>query len=48
MTRLFSSNNALLAWSRKFGMASIDLLPPLKHQLSRQAMGLGHARVPHI
>ncbi|MES2626814.1 MAG: 2-octaprenyl-6-methoxyphenyl hydroxylase [Pseudomonadota bacterium] len=48
MTRLFSSDNTLLAWVRKSGMASIDLLPPLKHQLSRQAMGLGHARVPRL
>jgi 2-octaprenyl-6-methoxyphenol hydroxylase len=48
MTRLFSSDNIFLAWARKSGMASIDLLPPLKHQLSRQAMGLGQARVPHL
>src|SRR5690606_17592514 len=40
MTRLFSSNSRLLALVRQFGMASIDLLPPVKHQLSRQAMGL--------
>jgi 2-octaprenyl-6-methoxyphenol hydroxylase len=45
MTRLFSSNSAALALARKLGMASIDLLPPLKHRLSWQAMGLGHARV---
>lgn len=45
MTRLFSSNSTPLALARKLGMASIDLLPPLKHQLSRQAMGLGHAQV---
>ncbi len=48
MTRLFSSDNIFLAWARKSGMASIDLLPPLKHYLSRQAMGLGHARVPQL
>lgn len=45
MTRLFSSNSTALALVRKLGMASIDLLPPLKHRLSRQAMGLAHAQV---
>lgn len=45
MTRLFSSSSAALVWARRFGMASIDLLPPLKHALSRQAMGLAHPRV---
>lgn len=46
MTRVFSSSNIALALLRKFGMASIDLLPPLKHQLSRQAMGLAQPRAP--
>jgi 2-polyprenyl-6-methoxyphenol hydroxylase-like FAD-dependent oxidoreductase len=45
MTRLFSSNSTPLVWARRFGMASIDLLPSLKHVLSRQAMGLGHPGV---
>ncbi|MEY4640631.1 MAG: 2-octaprenyl-6-methoxyphenol hydroxylase [Pseudomonadota bacterium] len=45
MTRLFSSNNRVLGLVRQFGMASIDLLPPLKHQFSRQAMGLAQ---PHV
>jgi 2-octaprenyl-6-methoxyphenol hydroxylase len=45
MTRLFSSNNRMLSLVRQLGMASIDLLPPLKHQLSRQAMGLMQAHV---
>ena len=45
MTRLFSSNNRILALVRQFGMASVDLVPPLKHQLSRQAMGFGEPRV---
>jgi 2-octaprenyl-6-methoxyphenol hydroxylase len=45
MTRLFSSSSTPLVWARRFGMASIDLLPPLKHALSRQAMGLAHAGV---
>lgn len=48
MTRLFSSDNTVLAWARKAGMASIDLLPPLKHRLSRQAMGMGSPRVPRV
>lgn len=48
MTRLFSTDNTMLAWARKFGMASIDLLPPVKRELSRQAMGLGHARVEDL
>lgn len=45
MTRLFSSNNRILGLVRQAGMASVDLLPPLKHQLSRQAMGLASPRV---
>jgi 2-octaprenyl-6-methoxyphenol hydroxylase len=45
MTRLFSSNNRMLGIVRQFGMASIDLLPPLKNQLTRQAMGLSEPRV---
>lgn len=45
MTRLFSSEATLLSWLRKAGMASVDLLPPLKSGLSRQAMGMAHARV---
>lgn len=45
MTRLFSSRSPALALVRQLGMASIDLLPPLKHQLSRQAMGLAQAQV---
>jgi 2-octaprenyl-6-methoxyphenol hydroxylase len=45
MTRLFSSNSMTLALLRKAGMASIDLLPPVKHALSRQAMGLAQPRV---
>jgi 2-octaprenyl-6-methoxyphenol hydroxylase len=44
MTRLFSSNKRLLALVRQFGMLSIDLLPPLKHRLSRQAMGLAQRK----
>jgi 2-octaprenyl-6-methoxyphenol hydroxylase len=45
MTRLFSTNNGPLAWVRQWGMACVDMLPPLKHGLSRQAMGMAHKRV---
>ncbi|MGV3591147.1 MAG: FAD-dependent monooxygenase, partial [Gammaproteobacteria bacterium] len=45
MTRLFSSTNRSLALVRQFGMATIDLLPPLKQRFSRQAMGLAEPRV---
>jgi 2-octaprenyl-6-methoxyphenol hydroxylase len=45
MTRLFSTNNRPLAWARQWGMACVDILPPLKHGLSRQAMGMAHKRV---
>lgn len=44
MTRLFSSTSWTLQGLRQFGMASIDLLPPFKHALSRQAMGMAHPR----
>ena len=39
MTKLFSSSRPTLALLRKFGMASLELLPPLKNQLAQQAMG---------
>jgi 2-polyprenyl-6-methoxyphenol 4-hydroxylase len=45
MTRLFSSSNRALGVVRQLGMASIDLVPPLKNQLVRQAMGLAEPRV---
>ncbi len=45
MTRLFSSRNRALGLVRQLGMASIDLVPPLKNQLARQAMGLAEPRV---
>lgn len=44
MTRLFSSNSTALKWARFFGMACVDMVPPLKHGLSRQAMGMAHPR----
>jgi 2-octaprenyl-6-methoxyphenol hydroxylase len=39
MTKLFSSSRPTLALLRKFGMASLELMPVLKNQLTRQAMG---------
>lgn len=40
MTRLFSSTHPVLVWARKFGLASIDLMPGLKRSFARRAMGL--------
>lgn len=39
MTKLFSSSRPTLALLRKFGMASLELMPPLKNQLAQQALG---------
>lgn len=39
MTRLFSTNNTAMAVLRKLGMIGIELLPPVKQHLARQAMG---------
>jgi 2-octaprenyl-6-methoxyphenol hydroxylase len=44
MTRLFSSAHPALVWARKAGLFSIDLLPPVKKQFARRAMGLGERR----
>lgn len=40
LTRLFSSNRSSLVWARKFGLASIDMLPFVRHEFARSAMGL--------
>lgn len=40
MTRLFSSSSRSRVLARGFAMAGLDLLPPLKHALSLQAMGM--------
>ncbi|HTQ99182.1 MAG TPA: 2-octaprenyl-6-methoxyphenyl hydroxylase [Candidatus Acidoferrum sp.] len=45
MTRMFSSSNAALALVRKAGMIGLELLPPLKQSLARQAMGYHGAAV---
>lgn len=39
MTRLFSSSSSSLALLRKAGMVGLELLPPLKRQFAKQAMG---------
>ncbi|WP_296217539.1 2-octaprenyl-6-methoxyphenyl hydroxylase [Pseudomonas sp. UBA2684] len=41
VTRLFSSNQALLSAGRNLGLLGLDLLPPAKRWFARQAMGLG-------
>lgn len=40
LTQFFSSNQQAMVWLRKFGLLSIDHLPPLKQTLSNQAMGV--------
>ncbi|MCB1669701.1 MAG: 2-octaprenyl-6-methoxyphenyl hydroxylase [Gammaproteobacteria bacterium] len=40
LTRLFSNNRSGLIWARKFGLASIDLVPIIRHEFARSAMGL--------
>jgi len=39
MTRLFSNNFIPLKTARNIGLVAADLLPPVKHKLSRRAMG---------
>lgn len=41
ITQLFSSNNSAKAWFRKFGLFSMDLIPSLRQEFSRRAMGIG-------
>ncbi|WP_449430311.1 2-octaprenyl-6-methoxyphenyl hydroxylase [Pseudomonas putida] len=41
VTRLFGSNQLLLATARNVGLLGLDLLPPLRSWFARQAMGLG-------
>ncbi|MBL4820560.1 MAG: 2-octaprenyl-6-methoxyphenyl hydroxylase [Gammaproteobacteria bacterium] len=40
MTRLFSNDRRALVWARKFGLASIDMLPGVKRSFARAAMGI--------
>ena len=41
VTRLFGSDEPLLAAGRNLGLLGLDLLPPAKRWFARQAMGLG-------
>lgn len=47
MTRLFSSSHPALVWARKFGLFSIDMIPPFKRGFARQAMGLAERNQRH-
>lgn len=40
LTRLFSTSRPAAVLARKSGLAAIDLIPMLKHEFARQAMGL--------
>ena len=40
MTRLFSNDHSALVWARKFGLASIDILPVVKRSFAKAAMGI--------
>lgn len=41
VTGLFTARNPLQVWTRKFGLFSIDLIPPARQLFTRQAMGMG-------
>jgi 2-octaprenyl-6-methoxyphenol hydroxylase len=41
LVKLFSNHFSPLAHARAAGLFTVDLLPPLKHALARQSMGLG-------
>lgn len=45
LTRLFSSSSHFSRLGRRLGLLSIDLLPPLKTHLTRNAMGVGGRKV---
>jgi 2-octaprenyl-6-methoxyphenol hydroxylase len=40
LVSLFSNNNPLLGHFRGMGLSLIDIIPPAKHWLARQSMGL--------
>jgi 2-octaprenyl-6-methoxyphenol hydroxylase len=40
ITKLFSNNDKVKIWARKFGLLSIEMTPSLKREFSEQAMGL--------
>ncbi|MFT7235513.1 MAG: 2-octaprenyl-6-methoxyphenol hydroxylase [Methylophagaceae bacterium] len=41
LVRLFSNNNPILGSGRSAGLMALDLIPPAKHWLAKQSMGLG-------
>ena len=45
LARLFTLRLAPVVWGRDLGLVLVDTLPPLKHWLARQTMGLG-TRIP--
>ena len=47
LVRIFSNNFPPLILARNAGLIALDILPPLKHLLTRQAMGLG-GRLPRL
>ena len=47
LVRLFSHSDKLLTLGRNIGLTAVEKLPPLKHLLSRQAMGL-RGRQPRL
>ena len=40
IAKLFSNNDKLKIWARKFGLLSIEMTPSIKKEFSKQAMGL--------
>jgi len=40
LVKIFSNNNAPLGHLRAAGLVAVGLIPPLRHQLARQSMGL--------
>lgn len=44
-TRLFSSNQGVKILLRKFGLLAIDLIPALRHEFAKQAMGQIHGEI---
>ena len=41
LVKIFSNNNSPLGHLRAAGLVAVGLIPPLRHQLARQSMGLG-------
>jgi len=41
LVKIFSNNNTALGHLRAAGLVAVGLIPPLRHQLARQSMGLG-------